>query len=147
MVMRRPTWRSWGFLAAALAAYAALGWLWSSNGTVEAWLYRIGLTAAAALPVLFTAVYTATGAKWWRNKIGTALVLSVLAMIPVTAPLAYAFWFNGGVLTASWLAWLAVSGPILSALAMGGMCWVWTALYRAAGLPGAGSNRKHEGPR
>jgi hypothetical protein len=146
--MRRVAWRSWAVLAAALAAYAALGWLWSSNGTVEAWLYRIGLTAAAILPVVFTAVYTATGARWWANKIGSALVLAALSVVPTTAPLAYVFWWNGGRLTSSWLAWLAVSGPALAALALGRMCWVWAALYRAGKLPQNGSDSgKHEVPR
>jgi hypothetical protein len=126
---RKVTWRSWSALVAGLAAYAALGWFWSGDGAIEEWLYRIGLTAAAVLPLLFLAVYTAK-ARWFANPIGTALTLSVLAVVPTTAPLAYVFWFQGGRLTASWLAWLAVSGPALSALALAGMIWVWLRVGR-----------------
>ena len=148
MVMRRVAWRSWAVLAAGLAVYAGLGYWFSGRGDIEAWLYRIGLTAAAVLPVVFTAVYTATGARWWRNKIGSALVLAALALVPIAGPLAWVFWFDGGVLTSTWLAWLEVSGPVLSALALGRMCWVWAALYRAGKLPANGSDQgKHEASR
>lgn len=134
--MRKVTWRSWMLLGTGLSAYAALGWLWSGDGTVEAWLYRIGLTAAAVLPLLFAAVYTATRARWWRNEIGSSLVLAAIALIPTTAPLAYVFWFNGGILHSSWLAWLEVSGPALSALALARMCWVWLQLNRTRRVAG-----------
>ena len=136
-MIRKVTWRFWAVLAAALVAYAALGYWWSGNGTAEAWLYRIGLTAATVMPVAFVAVYSAA-ARWWRNEVGSALCLSALAVVPTVAPLAYAFWFDGGVLTSSWLAWLAVSGPALSALALGRMSFVWWRLYRSGRLGGQG---------
>ena len=141
--MRQVTWRSWAVLAAVLAAYAALGWWWSSNGAVEAWLYRVGLTAAAVLPLLFVAVYSAA-ARWWANEIGTALVLAALALVPITAPLSYVFWFNGGHLTTSWLAWLAVSGPALSALILAWMCRIWWRTWREGKLQrNGGSGTRH----
>lgn len=128
-MVRETKWYTLVLVAAGLAVYAALGWWWAGNGTIEEWLYRVGLTAAAILPVIFTAIYSAK-AKWWKNVIGTSLVLAALSLIPTTAPLAYAFWFTGGVLRASWLAWLAVSGPCLSALAFTGMCLVWVRASR-----------------
>lgn len=138
---RKVTWRSWVALAAGLGIYGALGWWWSSNGTVEEWLYRIGLTAATVLPLAFTAVYTAK-ARWWENAIGTALVLAALSIVPTAAPLAYVFWFNGGMLTSSWLAWLEVSGPALSALALGRMCWVWLRVAADGKQDGGGNSDK-----
>ena len=138
-MIRKVTWRFWAVLAAALVAYAALGYWWSGNGTAEAWLYRIGLTAATVMPVAFVAVYSAA-ARWWRNEVGSALCLSALAVVPTVAPLAYAFWFDGGVLTSSWLAWLAVSGPALSALALGRMSFVWARLWRSGRLNGQGDS-------
>ncbi len=133
---RRVTWRSWAALAAGLAVYAALGWWWSGDGTAEAWLYRIGLTAAAVLPLAFTAVYTATGARWWKDDIGTSIVLAALSVVPTAAPLAYVFWAEGGVLTSTWLAWLEVSGPALTALALARMWRVWLRSSRASRIVG-----------
>jgi hypothetical protein len=129
MGVRRITWRFWAALVIGLAVYGLLGWWWSGNGTIEEWIYRIGLTAAAILPLVFTGIYSFR-AKWWTNEIGTALVLAVLALVPLSAPLAYVFWFNNGLLNASWLAWLAISGPCLSALALMGMSRVWLRVGR-----------------
>jgi hypothetical protein len=137
--VRKVTWRSWLTLAAGLATYAALGWLWSSNGTIEAWLYRVGLTAAAVVPVLFACIYTAK-TNWWQNEIGASLVVAALSLVPIAGPLAVVFWFMGGMLHQSWLAWLEVSGPCLSALAWLRLCWVWLRVSRdgGTGMEGGG---------
>ena len=136
-MLRKITWRFWAGLAAGLVAYGAIGWWWSSDGTTEAWLYRVGLTAATVLPLAFAVVY-GIHAKFWRNEVGTAVVLAALSIVPTVAPLAYVFWFNGGQLTTSWLAWLAVSGPALSAIALAWMCWIWLRIGREGGGDGDG---------
>lgn len=125
------TWRSWAVLAAGLVLYAALGWWWSGNGTMEEWLYRIGLTALTFAPVILIAVYTATGKKWWRNDLGSALAWLAGGITWLAWPLAYTFWFLGGMLTSSWLAWIEVSGPALVALAVLRLCWVFLRIDRA----------------
>lgn len=125
----RTTWRYWIIVVAGLAVYGLLGWWWSSNGTTEEWLYRIGLTLASVMPVLFAIIY-GVRAKWWRNEIGSSIVLTALSVIPLAAPLAYVFWFDGGHLTTSWLAWLAVSGPCLTALGLARMSYVWLKIGR-----------------
>lgn len=140
--MREITWCFWGTLLFGLAAYGLLGWWWSSNGTVEEWIYRIGLTAATALPIIFTVVYS-TQAKWWKNDIGTAIICAVLSIVPTAGPLAFAFWRDGGIITASWLAWLEVSGPCLTALALGWASYVW--LRTARGKKAVGGNTPPEG--
>lgn len=133
----RPDWRLWAVIAAVAALWAGTGWWLSGNGSVEAWLYRIGLTVAALAPLLFTGIYTWIGlygnvpAAWWRDEIGTALVVAALTLVPVTWPLAWVFWFQGGSLHSSWLAWLAVSGPCVSALAWLRLCWMWLRLSRS----------------
>lgn len=131
---REVTWRSWAVLGAAAAVYGVLGWWLSSNGTAEAWIYRIGLTAAPAAALLFAAAYAVVARGWWRNDVGANLVRIALAAVPTTVPLAYVFWFNGGMLTSSWLAWLAVSGPAVSALFMTRASWIW---YRIGRSPSA----------
>lgn len=126
-----PGWRLWAGIGAGAAAYAAAGYWLNSNGNVEEWLYRIGLTAATFAPPLWVGIYTWLGlhgdppAAWWRTRIGTKLVIASLTLIPVFAPLAWAFWFDGGILTSTWLAWLEVSGPCVSAMAWLDLCRTW----------------------
>lgn len=132
MRIKSVTWRFWAAVAGALAGYGLLGFWLSSNGNAEEWLYRIGLTIASLIPLLYAGIYTAFGlssrepsAKWWKTPLGTAFVLAALSIEPTTAPLAYVFWFMGGMLRASWLAWVEVSGPCLSAIAWLRICHLW----------------------
>jgi hypothetical protein len=135
--MKRVTWRTWAWLAVCVGAWLGCGFWLKSNGTVEAWTYRTGLTVAAAAPVLFVAIYTVLGltgaAKWWRNNLGTALVQAALTLVPITAPLALVLWVDNGSLS-TWLAWIEVSGPVLSALAWLRLCVLWLRLHRAGRL-------------
>lgn len=134
MNARRPTWRLWAGIAAGAVLYAAAGYWLSGNGNVEEWLYRIGLTTATLAPLAFVAVYTWIGlrgkvaAAWWRDELGTALVIAALTLVPIAGPLAWTFWFQGGALHQSWLAWLEVSGPCVSALAWLRLCVMWVRL-------------------
>lgn len=131
--------RAWAWAAVLAGVYAGCGYWLSGNGTVEEWLYRIGLLAATVAPLLFAGIYTVYGlrgaAKWWRNPIGTALVQAALTLVPIAGPLAWVFWFQGGMLTATWLAWLEVSGPVVSALAWLRLCVLWVRLRQAGKLP------------
>jgi hypothetical protein len=133
---RKPGGRFWAGIIAALGAYAAAGYWLSSNGNTEEWLYRLGLTGATLIPVAFVVIYTQiafrpeTQVPWWRDEIGSSLVIAALSLVPLAGPLAWAFWFNGGMLTVSWVAWLAVSGPCISALAWLRLCWVWLRVSR-----------------
>lgn len=125
-MIRRVTWRFWAGIVLGCAAYGLIGWWESGRSSAELlWLYRIGLTAATFVPLLFTVVYTALGAKWWRNEIGASIVLAAISLIPIVLPLATALWFYNGVVSPSWLVWLEVSGPALAALAWLRLCWVW----------------------
>jgi hypothetical protein len=135
---RRITWRAWAFTLACVCAYIGLGFWLAGNGTVETWMYRTGLTAAAAVPLAYVGVYTAFGlasdrpaAKWWRTALGSSLVIAALSLVPVAGPLAWVFWMDGGMLTQSWLAWIEVSGPCVSALAWLRVCQLWLRVHAA----------------
>lgn len=142
---KNPTWRLWAGIVVAVGAYIGLGYWLSGNGTVEEWMYRIGLTAAAILPLVFVAIYSWIGlrgpvaAAWWRSEIGTSLVIAALTLVPIAGPLAWVFWVDNGVLTSSWLAWIEVSGPCVSALAWLRLCWVWLRVSRSGRRPAARS--------
>lgn len=144
MNARPVTWRLWAGIAAVAVTWAVTGYWLSSNGQVEEWMYRAGLTVASLAPLLFVAIYTWIGlrgkvaAAWWRDDLGTALVIAALSLVPIAAPLAYVFWFQGGMLTSTWLAWLEVSGPCVSSVAWLRLCWMWVWLSRRRAAPPAG---------
>lgn len=129
-MLRAVTWRSWTVLAAVLAAYIGLGFWLSSNGAAEENLYKWGLTALTLAPVILMAVYTATGNKWHRNDVGSALAVLSFGLTWTAWPLAYTFWFLHGMLTTSWLAWVEVSGPALIAMAVLRLCYVFLRYHR-----------------
>lgn len=147
-MLRSVTWRSWAWLAGLAGLYGAAGFWLSGDGTVEEWLYRAGLLAATVAPLLFVAVYTVLGwrgaAKWWTNPIGTALVQAALTLVPIAGPLAYVFWCQGGMLRSSWLAWVEVSGPVVSALAWLRLCVLWVRLRHAGRLPRNGQSGQED---
>lgn len=133
-MLRRVTWRSWAILAAILGAYIALGWLWlGSDDVAEAWIYRVGLTGAALMPLVFVAVYTATRRQWWTNDVGSVLVQTALCLVPICGPLAWVFWFQHGQLTNTMLAWLAVSGPALATVALARLAFIFWRIAKDQG--------------
>jgi hypothetical protein len=131
--MKPVSWTTWAWLALFAGAYVGLGFWLRNDDAVEAWTYRLGLTAAAIVPVLFAVIYTVLGlrgsAKWWRNSIGTALVQAALTLVPIAGPLAWVFWADNGILHSSWLAWIEVSGPVVSALAWLRLCVIWLRVH------------------
>jgi hypothetical protein len=130
-MLKQVTWRSWAVLAVLLGADVCLGFWLSGNGTVEELLYKWGLLALTVAPLLFMAVYTATGNKWWANDVGSALAVLAFGITWTAWPLAYVFWFLHGMLTVSWLAWIEVSGPALVSLAILRLCYVFARIHRA----------------
>lgn len=131
-MLKTLTWRFYALVAACLAGYGGLGYWGSSSASAEATLYKWGLLLAAVTPLLFVGVYTWTKSQWWRTDVGTSLVFLPLALIPISAPLAYVFWFDNGMLTTSWLAWLAVSGPALASLVLLWRSYIWARIKLTA---------------
>jgi len=110
-MLHKLTWRFWAALAALLAIYTGAGFALAHNGRFDGDFYTTGLCVAFAAPVLFVATYTAMGKKWWRNDLGTNLVMLGLAAEPENFGLAWTFLFNHGMLTTTWLAWITIGGP------------------------------------
>ena len=129
-MLKQVTWRSWAALAVLVGADVGLGYWLSSNGTVEELLYKWGLLALTVAPLLLVAIYAASGNQFWRNDVGSALVVLAVGITWTAWPLAYTFWFLHGMLTVSWLAWIEVSGPALVALAILRLCYVFLRIHR-----------------
>lgn len=141
-MLRRVTWRSWAALAVILGAYVGLGFWFGGNGHVEEDIYKWGLLAASVAPLLFVAFYTVSGNRWFANDLGSALVRLSLCFIPITGPLAWVFWVDHGILTSSLLAWVEVSGPALSTLALLWLGWVFRRGDRARRSRGSDETEK-----
>jgi hypothetical protein len=129
-MLRRVTWRSWAVIAAALGTYTALGLLLGGNGAVEGALYKWGLLGASLAPLLLILVYTITGNRWYGNDVGSAIVQVKLCIILFAAPLAWVFFFQGGMLRPGFVAWAEVSAPALVTLALLRLCWVFWRVHR-----------------
>jgi hypothetical protein len=129
-VLRRVTWRSWAALAGLLGAYVGTGFWLGSNGTVEEVVYKWGLLAASIAPFALIAVYSASGNRWWKNDVGSAIVQIKLCVALLVIPLTWVFWADGGMLRPGWLAWAEVSAPALVALALLRLCWVFWRIHR-----------------
>ena len=128
-MLRSVTWRSWALPGALLAVFIVLGLTWHASGSTADWIYKIGTLGATFTPLLLTGIYTAT-AKWWLNDLGTALVQSLLSIVVIAAPLAWAIWLDHGLITGGLLAWLEVAGPLLAAMTILRLCWVFLRYHR-----------------
>lgn len=131
-VLQGPGRLAWAVAAAGAIAYICLGFGFEHDNTAEEWLYRTGLTAGFAVPLVFVAGWTVLGlaskrpaAMWWRTSLGTALVLAAFTLSYMTGPLAWTFWRDNGMLTPSWLGWIEVSSPGVGALVWLWICWLW----------------------
>jgi len=117
LILRPVTWRIWAVTAAVIASYVIAGLFLADNGNAEMWIFRIGITVLLVVPGVVIGLYTWTVRGAWRkNTLGLCLTGACLAFYPNTIPLSWAFWFDNGQLSASWLAWLWVSGPVTSSL-------------------------------
>jgi hypothetical protein len=129
-MLRRVTWRSWAAVAAALGTYTALGLLLGGNGAVEGALYKWGLLGASIAPFVLILVYAATGNRFWANDVGSAIVQVKLCIVAFAAPLAWVFFFQGGMLRPGFVAWAEVSAPALVTLALLRLCYVFWRVHR-----------------
>lgn len=134
-MLKRVTWRSWALPGGLLAVFIVLGLTWNPSGGEADWIFKIGTLGATFAPLLLVAIYTTTGlhgaTKWWTNDLGTALVQSLLSIVVITGPLCWAIWVDGGRITGGLAAWLEIAGPLLAAMTILRLCYVFLRIHRA----------------
>ena len=130
-MLKRATWRSWALPGGLLAVFVIIGLTWNPGGSIDIWIFKAGTAGATLAPLLLAGIYSASGNKWWRNDLGTALVQSLLSIVVITAPLAWAAWRDHGSITGGLVAWLEIAGPLLAALTILRLCWVFLRIHRA----------------
>jgi hypothetical protein len=98
----------------------------TSNLSVLADVATLGTCFGA---VAFIAIWTVLGfqgrAKWWRQDIGTVVVMLAFGYIPQTAVLAWAILFNHGSINTPFPAWMYVGGLLMSAITVVWASVVW----------------------
>lgn len=129
--MRKITWRFWLTSSALVVAYFIIGMSARVQAHADLWLYRVGLTGTTLVAIVFILGYTLYGltvrgaARWWKTDLGTSLVVVTAAFLPSFGALAYVFDFKNGMLLPGFLAWVALSGPLIEALALTWRSYVW----------------------
>ena len=129
-MLKHATWRSWAAPGALLAVFIVLGLTWHASGTAETWIFKIGALGATFAPPLLAGIYAATGNRFWENDLGTALVQSLLSIVVIAGPLAWAAWKDHGSITGGLVAWLEIAGPLLAALTILRLCYVFVRIHR-----------------
>jgi hypothetical protein len=139
-LLKRATWKSWALPGGLLAMAVILGLTWNPSGDQADWIYKVGTLGSTFAPLLLTAIYTASGNAWWRNDLGTALVQALLSIVVISAPLCWAIWVDHGTITGGLGAWLEVAGPLLAAITILRLCYVFARIHREGN--GHGSHEK-----
>lgn len=126
--MKPIRWPFWAGLGTVAAAWLILGFTLPQTINLNDVFNGVSLAAWGAA-FLFIVVYTVAGmlgpAKWWRNNIGTFLVLAAVSVLTVVGPTAYAVLFNHGVIDTWWLAWSWVAGHFLTAAMWLSLALLW----------------------
>ena len=127
-MMRAVRWPFWAGLAAFAVAWAVAGFALpvSTDGNL---LFAVASVAAFFASFGFVLTYTVAGlrgpAKWWRNDVGTFLVLAVAAQLAVVGVPAFAVMFHHGMINTRWWAWAWIGGVFMSAVMVAGLSWLY----------------------
>jgi hypothetical protein len=122
-------WPFWAVLAVMVAAWVVLGFTLPGQAVNLNDVYDVAALAAFGAALLFIVVYTIAGltgpAKWWRNNIGTYLVLAAGSVLFIVGPVAFAVLFHHGLLDTWWWAWAYTGGHFLTAVMWALLGWLW----------------------
>ena len=141
-MLRTVTWRSWALPGVLLATAIVLGLTWNPSGSQADWIYKIGTLGSTIAPLVLVGVYAASGNRFWANDLGTALVQSLLSIVVIAAPLCWAIWVDHGRITGGLGAWLEVAGPLLAAMTILRLCYVFLRYHREGNGTGSGEEKE-----
>ena len=95
-------------------------------------LFDVFSVAAFLMSFVFVAIYTIAGligpaprSRWWKNEVGTFLVLSFAAIMFIVGPVALAVLFNGGLINTWWWAWIWLGGHVMATFMIGSLVYLW----------------------
>lgn len=130
--MRRSV-RAWVVAAALIVAWAVLGYFFDTSPHLG-WLPKGVLTASVVAPAAWIAIYTAQGlagaGKWWRSDLGVNLVWMMVAVLFGDGMIAWAQFFNHGLLDTPTQAWLYLGGKLAQIVIITWRSVIWVRNYR-----------------
>lgn len=126
--MKPIRWPFWAILAAGAVAWVILGFTLPQTINLND-VFNVAALCCFFAALLFIVVYTVAGlagpAKWWRNNIGTYLVLAAGSVLAIVGPVAFAVLFHHGMIDTWWWAWSWVGGHFLGATMWALLGWLW----------------------
>jgi hypothetical protein len=126
--MKPVSWRLWAIFAALGVIYVGAGFIYGATAPLNV-LFDIASVAAFSASLLFVAVYTVRGlrgtGKWWRNTVGTFLVMATGSQMAVAGIPAFAVIFNDGLINTQWWGWCWIGAYFLSGAMVLAMAVLW----------------------
>lgn len=122
-------WIGFGICA---AVWVILGFVLESDDFPLNAVFDVASVAAFAVALAFVVVYTLAGfvgpkprVRWWKNELGTYLVLAKVSIMFIAGPTAFAVLFNNGLINTWWWAWTWTGGFFMAAVMVGGIVYMW----------------------
>ncbi len=138
MYRRRVRHRFWILLTGAFILWLVLGFTLDPNDIPLNDVFDVATLTVFFASLLFVILYTVVGfigeeprSRWWRNKVGTALVLTVGSIMFVVGPFAAAVLFNDGQINTWWWAWIWLGGHALAAFTLLMLNWLWIQNFKS----------------
>jgi hypothetical protein len=133
-------WPFWVVMAGGGVTWLLLGFNLPQQPANLNDILDVAMLCALGATLLFILIYTIAGltgpAKWWRNDVGTYLVLAITANLGLVVPVAFAVLFNHGHIDTWWWGWVWAGGFFLSATTLLFLSWLWL-----RNLPGRNSEK------
>jgi hypothetical protein len=127
--VRKPFWIALGI---GILAWIVLGALIPPEKTPLNDIFDVASVATFMASFLFVAIYTIAGfvgphprPHWWKNEVGTYLVLSIGSIMFIVGPAVFAVIFNEGQINTWWWAWAWIGGHLLGAIMIGELSYLW----------------------
>jgi len=122
----------WFVLGGCIVLWIILGIALDPEKVPVDTLFDIVSLGAFFTSFAFVVVYTAAGligpkprSRWWKNEVGTYLVLAFASVMLIVGPPAFAVMFNGGLINTWWWAWCWIGGHAMAAIMIGSLAFLW----------------------
>lgn len=122
----------WIALGLGVVLWFVLGFVLDPESVPINDLFDVFSVAAFCCCFAFVVIYTIAGligpkprSRWWKNEVGTYLVLSFAAIMFIVGPVAFAVMFNHGQINTWWWAWAWLGGHVMATFMIGSLAYLW----------------------
>ena len=125
--------KAWAVAAVLLAAWVAAGFFFDTSPRLG-WLPKWALVASVVAPAAWIAIYTVQGftgpGKWWQSDVGTNMVWLEIAAIFTSGMIAWAQFFNHGLINTPLQAWCYIGGVLAGVAIITWRSVIWLRAFR-----------------